>query len=521
MRREQLGIGNLFDQMRDALIVADATTGRIVLWNAAAEAVFGYSEGEAVGRMVEDLVPEGLRAEHRAGIARYAATGHGAYVDRGAIMELPGLRKDGTEFHAEISLHPAPSEMGGGPFVVALVRDITEQKRLEEQLEQSQRIEAIGLLASGVAHDFNNLLQAILGFSELALQKISPDDQNYMFVQEISHAGQRGAALTRQLLAFGRRQQLSPEILDLNHVIGLLEHTMRALMGPRINLITQFDPVLRRIEADSTQLDQIVLNLVTNARDAMPGGGEIRIETKNVVLDDAGIRSRWPMTPGPYAMMQVRDNGQGMDEQTKAHIFEPFFTTKAHGKGTGLGLASVYGIVKQSRGYIWVDSSPGHGATFTLYFPPSERDWPVVIEPPEVQLGAQPTGETILVVDDEQPVLALAQAVLKAKGYGVLQAHRAEEALLTAEQYPEPIHLLITDVLMPGISGPELARRLRAQRPDLADLKVLYMSGYSQRMIEPGSEVLDVISFLQKPFTPAALLDKVVELLASKTPAGR
>ena len=390
-----------------------------------------------------------------------------------------------------------------------LLSEITERKSLEVQLLQSQKMEAVGRLAGGGAHDFNNLLTVISGFSELLAEGLEGDSPLHEYSEEIKKAAERAAHLTRQLLAFGRRQILQPQVLDLNTVVADVDKMLRRLIGEDIQLKTVQSTKLGRVMADPMQIQQILLNLAVNSRDAMPKGGKLTIETANAELDDAYARGHINVVPGPYVMLAVSDTGTGMDAETQAHIFEPFFTTKEKGKGTGLGLATVYGIVKQSGGNIYVYSEPGMGTTFKIYLPQVEEtaNPPVSKEPQEL---VRETQKTILLVEDEAGVRTLARRVLESKGFQVLEANQGEQALKILEERSGPIHLLLTDVVMPGISGRELAARLEAKHPEM---KVLFMSGYTDEAIVNHGVLDSGIAFIPKPFTPDALVSKVHEIL--------
>jgi two-component system, cell cycle sensor histidine kinase and response regulator CckA len=393
----------------------------------------------------------------------------------------------------------------GDSQIVGVVRDITEHKRMEAQFLQSQKMEAIGVLAGGVAHDFNNLLNIINGYSELVLDDLDPANPMYKDIEQVRDAGQRAAALTSQLLAFGRKQILQPEILDLNAVIENMSSMFRRLIGEDIELIFRTQPVLGNVHADPGKIQQIILNLIVNSRDAMPSGGKLIIETANVDFK-SDILSNHPMSkPGPYVMMAISDNGIGMDAETQARIFEPFFTTKTKGKGTGLGLATVYGIVKQSNGFIWVYSESGKGTTVKIYFPKIESGEAQVQSEGAAELEQGGT-ETILLAEDEEAVRLLTSRILRDKGYHVLEAAEGLQALRIAQDYEGKIDLILTDVVMPGISGATLVARLRAQRPGI---RALYLSGYTDNAIVHHGMLDANIAFLQKPFSVDGLLRKV------------
>lgn len=392
---------------------------------------------------------------------------------------------------------------------------ITERKKLEEQLLQSSKIEAIGQLAGGVAHDFNNLLTIISGYSQLLADNSGIEQPAQAHAKEILRASDRAAALTRQLLAFSRRQVLAPQVLDLNSVVANVDKMLRRLIGEDIDLVTHLEPNLGRVKADPGQVEQVIMNLAVNARDAMAEGGNLTLETANVDMDAAYAAAHPPAATGPYVMLAVSDTGVGMDAETKAHIFEPFFTTKGPGKGTGLGLATVYGIVKQSNGYIWVYSELGRGTTFKIYLPRiAEAATPS--QTTELPRETHRAAETVLVAEDEVGVRSLVRQVLNAHGYRVIEAARGDEAIALSKSHQGPIHLLVTDVVMPQMSGRELATRLSALYPDL---KVLFMSGYTSEGIVHNGVLERDTAFIQKPFTPSALARKVGEVLDSSNNA--
>ena len=394
-------------------------------------------------------------------------------------------------------------------LVLGFVTDVTEQKRLEAQLLQAQKMEAVGQLAGGVAHDFNNLLSVITGYSEMLLDEMGPNDPRVPRLTEIRRAAERAASLTRQLLAFSRKQVLQPRILDLNSIVTDTEKMLRRLIGENIDLVTVRGAALGRVRADPGQLEQIIMNLTVNARDAMPQGGRLTIETANREIDAAYTRDHPGAQTGSFVMLSVADTGSGMDRATQARIFEPFFTTKEAGRGTGLGLSTVYGIVKQSGGYIEVDSEPGRGTTFRVLLPRTERAVDASVAAPA---GDAPGSgdETVLLVEDNAAVAAVFREVLEARGYRVLPAKDAAEAIEMVAAHTEPIHLLMTDMMMPGMSGRELAGRLKATRPEM---KVLLVSGYAGGAL-PDQQALDPEeAFLQKPFSSEDLARKVRAVL--------
>lgn len=390
------------------------------------------------------------------------------------------------------------------------IQAIDALRNTEEQLQQSQKLEAVGRLAGGIAHDFNNLLTAIIGYSDLSLSRMHDNEPLKKNIIEIKKASERAASLTGQLLAFSRKQVLQPKILDLNSVVLDLQKMLTRLIGEDIELRTSLSPNLANVKADPTQLEQVIMNLAVNARDAMPTGGKVTIETANVVLDDAYSKQHIAVIPGPYVMIAVSDSGVGMDAETQRRMFEPFFTTKSSGKGTGLGLSMVYGIVKQSGGNIWVYSEPEHGTTFKIYLPAVEGEASAIET--EIEQTVHPATETVLLVEDEEIVRSLVLEVLKSEGYTVVTAASGSEALDVCSTHKGPIHLLITDVVMPGMSGKQLVTQLVGK---CRDVKVLYMSGYTDDAIV-NHGVLDAgVAFLQKPFTPGVVLSKVREVLNS------
>jgi PAS domain S-box-containing protein len=395
------------------------------------------------------------------------------------------------------------------PVMEGLIVDITDRKVLEDQLQQARKIEAVGRLAGGVAHDFNNLLTIIKGYVEMAMQRSLDRPELHSDIRHIEEAADRAVTLVRQLLAFSRKQVLRPKVLDLNTIVVNLDQLLRRLMPQNIEMKTFVSKEAGTIKADPGQIEQVIMNLVVNARDALPDGGHILIETSNVDLGSAYTRDHAVVAPGPYVLLAVSDTGIGMSADTVAHIFEPFYTTKESGRGTGLGLSTVYGIVKQSGGYVWVYSELGKGTTFKVYLPRVTDA--VQVSPPETPASTTQRGhETILLVEDEDDVRELTQMVLSKGGYNVIEAHSPAEAERLAGHGGPEIHLLLTDVVMPGISGRELAKRLSERFPHL---RVLFMSGYTYNVIAQNGTLEEGISFLQKPFTPQLLMEKVREAL--------
>ncbi len=482
--------------------------GRFLRWNQNLERVTGYSAAELAGMHPLNLVSGPDKPRLKRCMDDVFAKGSSS-------AEADLAKKDGgtTPYFFTGTL----ISLDGRPSVVGMAIDVESQRRLEEQLRQSQKMEAIGQLAGGVAHDFNNILTVILSNADILLGGLGPEDPRREELQGIREASQRATSLTRQLLAFSRKQMLRPKVVNLNSVIVNLENMLRRLIGEDIELITLLEPGLWLVEADLGQVEQMVMNLVVNARDAMPQGGKLAIETGNMEVGDDFAHAHYPIVPGGYVMLVVSDNGIGMSPETRERIFEPFFTTKQRSKGTGLGLSTVYGIVKQSGGFIWAHSEPGKGATFKVYLPRVEKN--VTPLQGEVRWAAAPQGsETLLLVEDEDSVRGLARRILEGRGYRVLEAEDAQQALEVADAFAEPIHLLLTDLVMPGLSGRELAERLQPERPDM---KVLYMSGYSDHAVLRDQTLNSGANFLHKPFTPESLASRVRDILDARRSAGR
>jgi PAS domain S-box-containing protein len=503
-RRNDELLRSVLDNTLDAIISIDEH-GIISMINRAGRIMFGRSEAEVIGNNVRMLMPAPYHAEHDGYLANFLRTGDAKIIGIG--REVEGLRKDGSIFPIDLAV--TEFRLDDQRFFVGIVRDISERKTLETQLRQSQKMEAFGQLAGGVAHDFNNLLTVISGYSDILLTTLPPDDVNREMIDEIRRAGERATSLTRQLLAFTRQQVLEPKLVDLNEILKGTESMLRRLIGEDV----QFASVLRRnissVKVDPGQIEQVLLNLAVNARDAMPRGGKLTIETSEIELHDKYIRLHPDARPGRYVMLAISDTGSGMTPEVKARIFEPFFTTKG-GKGTGLGLAVVQGIVKQSGGTIELYSELGVGTLFKIYLPafPGEQ-----ATPSEPALRRSPGGrETILLVEDEDGVRQLVVAALMRLGYKVLAAASGAAALQIMAGYRMKVHLLVTDVVMPGMSGRQLAETLQAEH---SALKVLFLSGYTDDAVVRHGVLQAHVSFLQKPFTPLSLAKKVREVLDS------
>jgi signal transduction histidine kinase/DNA-binding response OmpR family regulator len=428
----------------------------------------------------------------------------------GLIVEWK--RKDGTGTAVRVSGRAVSDGKKGRTFEL-FAEDVTERRALEQQLRQSQKMEAVGRLAGGVAHDFNNLLMVISGYSEFLLDRLGPDPALRGPAQEIASAAVRATSLTRQLLAFSRKQMLAPKILDLNSVVTENLKMLNRMIGEDIELMMVPAADLGTVRADAGQIEQVIMNLAVNARDAMPAGGKLTIETSNVSLDEDYARFHAPLRPGNYVMLAISDTGAGMDSETQSHIFEPFFTTKGP-KGTGLGLSTVYGIVKQSGGYIWVYSEAGKGTTFKVYLPrvADTVEAPAQVAIPAESTATEPGTETVLLVEDETNLRYLARQFLEKQGYRVVEAADGAAAMQIAVAHEGMIHLLLTDVIMPGMNGRELAQRISEIRPNV---KVLYMSGYTENVIGSNGTLDAGVRLLQKPFTLRDLKSKVREVLDS------
>ncbi len=515
VRRQLLESQKLFlligENAEDLIAVVDAH-GRRLYNSPSYEKVLGYSAEELKATPGMEQIHPDDREKVMEAAKEASRTG------RGHLVEYRFRHKDGTWRVLESTASAVRNAKGETEELVIVNRDITARKKAEEvlrlkdeQLKQSQKMEAVGRLSGGIAHDFNNLLGVILGYSDVLELRLAEPDPLRKHATEIKKAGQRAASLTRQLLAFSRQQVLQPKILDLNGVVADIGKMLQRMIGEDVELVTSLDPQLGKVKADQSQIEQVIMNLAVNARDAMPEGGKLLIQTSNVELGEEVVASQPYVRPGSYVLLAVTDSGMGMDSGTMAHIFEPFFTTKEKGKGTGLGLATVYGVVKQSEGYVWVDSEPGKGASFKIYLPIVAK---AVQEPvTENRQDNSPQGtETILLAEDEESLRALVSDLLSEAGYKVLAAANGSKALEIAEKFKGTIHLLLTDVVMPGIGGPALAKKLAAARPDI---KIMFMSGYIEFHSGENGGLPPGTQLLQKPFSNEVLIREVSKVLES------
>jgi PAS domain S-box-containing protein len=524
--RKAFARSGLFEQFLEFApdaIVGIHRSGRIALVNQQTERLFGYSREELLGTPVECLLPKRFHAHH---------VGHrAAYFEQpgtrpmGAGLELHGLRRDGTEFPAEISLSSIDS--GGQAMAIAAVRDMTDrveaerekqaliaQMEREKQREQASRLESVGQLAGGVAHDFNNLLGVVLNYADFVAEEIGEDSPAHGDVKEIRRAAERATQLTRQLLIFSRRDVVNPQPINLNDSVREMERLLRRTIGEHIEPVVKFGQALPAVMADPGQLEQVLVNLALNARDAMPQGGRLKIETAEVQVDAHFLDRNPDLDPGRYVLLTVADTGTGMDEETRARVFEPFFSTKPKGEGTGLGLATVYGIVRGGGGAISIDSEPGHGTVFKVHLPAIDAEVPKGSNP-DATAGPDGGGERILVVEDEDAVRTLANRILARAGYSVTAVSRGRQAVELLGVDGEAFDLLLTDVVMPEMRGVELVRAAGRITPKLP---ILMMSGYSTPMLEEEREAIARVPLLEKPFSGSALLSEVRELLDARAP---
>ncbi|MGA7696899.1 MAG: ATP-binding protein [Candidatus Sulfotelmatobacter sp.] len=509
LRRSEMNFRSLVTNAPYGICRCDSA-GQLLDVNPALLTVLGYSSAhELVGKHLGALYADTHQWFELADHLRSSAPLNGLIVE--------WKRKDGTGTVVRVSGR-AVSDGNNGRAFELFTEDVTERRALEQQLRQSQKMEAVGRLAGGIAHDFNNLLMVISGYSEFLLDRLGPEPALRGPAQEIASAAGRATSLTRQLLAFSRKQMLAPKVLDLNGVVTENLKMLTRVIGEDIDLVMVPAAGLGAVRADAGQMEQVIMNLAVNARDAMPSGGKLTIETSNVSLDDDYARFHAPLRPGDYVMLAISDTGLGMDSETQSHIFEPFFTTKGL-KGTGLGLSTVYGIVKQSGGYIWVYSEPGKGTTFKIYLPRvAERaESPAQVASTAEPVATEPGTETILLVEDETNLRYLARQFLEKQGYRVIEAADGAVAMQIAVAHEGVIHLLLTDVIMPGMNGRELAQRVSEIRPNT---KVLYMSGYTENVIGHNGTLDAGVRLLQKPFTLSSLKSKVREVLDS-TPIPR
>jgi PAS domain S-box-containing protein len=468
--------------------------------NGAAVQQYGHSRDEFLQMTVRDLGPQpDLPGSPESFLLTPAGGEHSSQARH--------RKRDGGWMDVEITSHEV--EWEGQPARLVLAQDITARNRLEEQLRQAQKMEAVGRLSGGIAHDFNNLLGVILGYGDVLEQHLGTDGPALKTLEEIQKAARRAASLTRRLLAFSRSQIIERKALNLNTVVHEIGAMLHRVIGEDIEFRTVLDPDLAAVKADQGQIEQLIMNLVVNARDAMPKGGQLALETRNADLDDFSARQHPPLTPGSYVLFSVTDTGIGMDAETKARIFEPFFTSKPHGTGTGLGLATVYAIVEQCGGSISVYSEPGMGATFKIYFPRLDQT-PEASQTPALSRDDHRGTGTILLVEDEEALRTLTRSLLEGMGYAVLEAESADRAIEVAKNYPEPIRLLLTDVVMPGIDGRALSEHISSLLPEI---RVLFMSGYPDYAISQHGALDSGVCLLAKPFTRAALAGKLSEVL--------
>jgi PAS domain S-box-containing protein len=501
---EQLGeyrsrLASIIDSSEDAILSKDLN-GTITSWNKGAERIYGYAPEEVVGKNISLLIPSD-RPNEVPEILRRIARG-----ERIEHHESVRVTKDGRHLDVSVSVSPLRNAAGEIVGASAIARDITAQKRGEAHLRQSQKMEAIGRLAGGVAHDFNNVLGIINACAEFLRDRIDPSTEPSLYVENIKKAIERGTSLTKQMLAFSRTSAIQPRILDLNERLRDISQLLRPLLGEDVEIVILPRTPSAVVEADPGQLDQIVVNLAVNARDAMPRGGKFILETNAVRLDGSFAEQHQAMAPGKYVMLAVSDTGSGMDEATVSRIFEPFFTTKEAGKGTGLGLATVYGIVKQSSGHILVYSEPGHGTTFKIYLPSAEHKIGAGSKPEVETVSPKRQGTTILLVEDDEIMRSLTRKLLQEHGYTVIEADDGKSALEWVKSHPDPIDLLLTDVVMRRVSGPELVEHLKASHPTL---KVVYMSGYTGELMANREVLKPGVTLLEKPFSRTALLNKI------------
>jgi two-component system cell cycle sensor histidine kinase/response regulator CckA len=503
--------GALFNGITDAVlahhITDDGLPGDLIEVNDVACRMLGYTRDELLNMGIGDIDAAESTVDVRRTVEQLRS-------GQDVLFEQTHVKKDGTRIPVEV--HSQTFTFKDRVAVLSTVRDITyrkraeeERARLEEQLLQSQKMEAIGRLAGGIAHDFNNLLTAISGYSEILLSRLQEQDPMHMPINEIRKASTQAATLTRQLLTFSRKQSLKLEVIDLNAVLTDTAQMLRYVIGENIDLVTVPDPEAKTVRADSAQVAQVIMNLAVNARDAMPNGGKLTIRTANVSLGEGDTNRLALLRPGPYVMLEMADTGSGMTPEIQAHIFEPFFTTKGVGEGTGLGLSTAYGIVRQSGGAVSVESVPGGGAAFRIYLPQHEGAVKVV-QPAETAVQPPRVSGAILLVEDEEAVKKMVRYVLEGQGYDVLEAADPWDAIRICEQHEGEISVVISDVIMPEMSGPDLAKRLTSLRPKM---RLILMSGYSGESLRERIEMEPGAAFVEKPFTTDQLLDAVCKVL--------
>jgi two-component system, cell cycle sensor histidine kinase and response regulator CckA len=507
----------VFDAFPNAIVAVDANA-RLSYVNPQAERTFGYEPRELLGQPIEVLLPARLAERHVA--HRTAFIAHPAGRPMGIALDLAGRRKDGSEFPVEISL--SPIQTASGLRVFATIVDISARKSMESELLQAQKLESIGRLAGGIAHDFNNMLFAIRGYVELLEEDLAPDRRADFDLAEaarsvaaIGQAADRAADLTLQLLAFSRQQVVRPQVINMNDAVRAVEPMLRPLIGENVTLGLKLQPGIGRVRADAGQLDQILVNLVVNARDAIDASGIVTIETGDVVFDEPVAIEHFDLAPGPYVLLSVSDTGVGMSRETKDHIFEPFFTTKSLGKGTGLGLATIYGIVRQAGGHIWLYSEPGLGSTFKLYFPRVD-DIVETLPPPQPAIDA-PAGGTVLVVEDEAEVREMLAKLIMRAGYAVITAADGLEALEIEARNGRPIDVLVSDVVMPHMSGIDLAEQMAERRPNIG---IVLLSGYTAETLDLQQAMRRGARFVPKPVPAGELRRAISEVIAATRRAG-
>ncbi|HEY6091803.1 MAG TPA: response regulator [Gemmatimonadales bacterium] len=505
LRRHERLLHQIIDANPNLIFVKD-WNGRFILVNQAIAEIYGTTPAGLLGKTDADFNPNPDEIAHFLRDDREVmSSGRPKFISEEPVTN-PSTQETRWFQTIKIPLQLADETT---PTMLGVATEITERKRLEEQLLQSQKMEAVGQLAGGVAHDFNNILTAIVGYTDLLTAEFSGNTRQMEDLEEIRKAARRAAALTRQLLAFSRKQVLEPRLIDLNDVVLNLDKMLRSLISENIELKTSLAPDLAATRADPNQVEQVIMNLAINARDAMPDGGTLTIETKNATLDQTYAAQHVAVIPGDYVMLAVTDTGCGMDEATKARMFEPFFTTKPVGRGTGLGLSTVYGIVKQSGGNIWIYSEPDKGTTFKIYLPAVEA-LPEDLEKTSPPRAAHGGGGTVLVVEDDDQLRRLTHRALASRGYEVLEADRGSTAIDLARRHKGPLDLLLTDIVMPDMNGRKLADTIRATRPGL---RVLYMSGYPDGAIASQGILESGVAYLAKPFTTDGIIAKVREVL--------